>query len=63
MVINEKQLLDLLEQCVPYLKFCVGGTDVEETLGAVAFVLQAAGRTVPEMDEAQEAAHAFGSNF
>jgi hypothetical protein len=42
--IEEKQLLDLLEECLPYLEFCVGGCDVDETLGKVEQVLKLAGR-------------------
>ena len=45
--IKEKQLVDLLEECVPYLQFAVGGIDVDETLGKVIFVLKQAGREVP----------------
>jgi hypothetical protein len=46
--IKEKSLLDLLEECLPYLSFAVGGIDVDETLGKVRFVLKQAGRHVPQ---------------
>jgi len=48
--IQEKHLLDLLEETVPYLRFCVGGTDVEETLAKVEMCLQLAGRAVEDGD-------------
>lgn len=46
--ISEDQLIQLLKECVPYLRFCVGGTDVDEVLGKVVMVLELAGRKVEE---------------
>jgi hypothetical protein len=38
--VSEKQLLDLLKETLPYLRFCVGGYDVERTLTRVKNVLR-----------------------
>jgi hypothetical protein len=37
--ITETEIVELLEECVPYLRFCQGGTDVDELLGRVDYVL------------------------
>jgi hypothetical protein len=44
MKITEQHLCDLLEETLPYLEFCVGGTNVDETLGKVKLVLKLARR-------------------
>jgi hypothetical protein len=52
--IDEKKLIELLRECLPYLEFCVGGTDVGETLGKVRMVLELAGQH-PNLVESYEA--------
>lgn len=45
--IEEQHLLDLLEECLPYVDFCVGGAGgAEETIGKIEMVLKLAGRVV-----------------
>ena len=44
--INENHLLDVLEECLPYLRFCRGGCNVEEILGKVELILRMAGREI-----------------
>ena len=44
--IEEKHLLDLLEEALPYLRFCIGGCDVDATLGKIEFDSKAANRTI-----------------
>ena len=51
--IKEEQLIELLRECLPYLEFCVGGTDVDETLGKVRMVLELAGQH-PNLVESHE---------
>ena len=41
---TKQHALDLLKETLPYLEFCVGGTNVDETLGKVELVLKVAGR-------------------
>lgn len=48
--IQEEHLLDLLEECLPYLEFCLGGCDVEETLYKVKLVLKVAKRIIEVSD-------------
>jgi hypothetical protein len=38
--IGEQQLIEVLEECLPYLRFAVGGIDVDETLGKVEFLVE-----------------------
>ncbi len=42
--IKEQDMLDLLGETVPYLEFCVGGTDVDDVLAKVKYVLFMASR-------------------
>ena len=49
--IEEKYLLDLLAETLPYLEFCVGGTDVDGTLGKVKLVLKLAHQHSSDMME------------
>lgn len=49
--ITESNLLDLLAECLPFLRFAQGGIDVDETLGKVEFVLYLTGRLDGDEDE------------
>ncbi len=47
LVLNVSDLYDLLEECLPWLRYCEGGVGahtVTETIGKVKFVLKLAGR-------------------
>jgi len=42
--ISEESLLDLLEECLPALVFCLGGYPTEETIAKIDLILELAGR-------------------
>jgi hypothetical protein len=46
--LKEKHLLDLLEETLPFLRFCMGGTHVDATYARVQFALEMAGRLKDE---------------
>ena len=54
--IKEQQLLDLLEECLPYVNFCEGGKfGAEELAGKLKHVLSLAGHVVgkPKQERAK----------
>lgn len=53
MTVTQDMLLDLLEECLPPLEFASGGTNCDETLGKVKFVLKLAGRNPKLYDSDQ----------
>lgn len=49
--LKESQLLDLLEETLPFLRFSMGGTHVDATYTRVQFVLEMAGRLTSKEED------------